>query len=168
MAVLAAMAIVPGAVATYVYPRMSYALGQGRPDGALRGMAFRASAASVGAGLPVAIAGWFAAPPAIERFFPQYVASLPAVRWSLVAGLLWSLCPAAQILGSLKDWRRLALYIGCVLATRWTFPWFLSESGEPLEGVARGNAWAAAVVGVVSLVLVHRATTPRRLEETAP
>ena len=33
LAVLAAMAIVPGAVSTWVFPRMSYALGQGRTPG---------------------------------------------------------------------------------------------------------------------------------------
>jgi hypothetical protein len=129
-------------------------------------MALRGAAVAVAAGLPVALAGWFAAPAAIERFFPQYVASIPAVRWSLLAGLLWSVSPVAQILGSLKDWRRLSIYIACVLATRWAFPWFWSQAYEPLEGVARGNVWAAGVTGVLSLVLVHRATR-RRLEEAA-
>ena len=46
LAVLAAMAIVPGAVSTWVFPRMSYALGQGREPGALRRMALGAGAAS--------------------------------------------------------------------------------------------------------------------------
>jgi O-antigen/teichoic acid export membrane protein len=157
LAVIAAMGIVPGAIATYVYPRMSYALGQGR-DGRLRRMALAAAATSVLAGLPAAAAGWLAAPPVIARFFPQYLPSIPAVRWSLLAGLLWSVTPAVQALGSLKAWRSLSLYVGVLLAARWTFPWLLSQSHEPLEGVARGNLWAAAVVGLTGLLLVHRAT----------
>jgi O-antigen/teichoic acid export membrane protein len=167
LAVIAAMGIVPGAITTYVYPRMSYALGQGHENGALRRMALLAGGASVLAGLPAAAAGWLAAPGLIERFFPQYLPSIPAVRWSLAAGLLWSLTPVVQVLGSLKAWRSLGLYVGLLLAMRWTLPWLLSRSHEPLEGVARGNTWAAAITGAAGLLLVYRATRPR-LMESAP
>jgi len=157
VAVLAALGVVPGAVATYVYPRMSHALGQGRAPAALARTALAAAAASVAVGLPLAVFGWFAAPPAIERFFPHYAASVPAVRWSLVAGVLWSFTPIAAFLSSLKAWRSLALYIGVLLVTRWTFPWVLASFDDPLAGVARGNACAAAVVGALSVVLALRA-----------
>ena len=46
MAVLTAMAIVPGAISTYVMPRMSFALGQGRPRAELKRMALTAAGAS--------------------------------------------------------------------------------------------------------------------------
>jgi O-antigen/teichoic acid export membrane protein len=167
VAVLAALGVVPGAVAAYVYPRMSYALGQGRSARALGRMALVAAAASVAAGLPLALVGWFAAPSAIARFFPRYVPSIPAVRWSLVAGVLWSLAPAATFLGSLKAWRSLSIYVGVLLATRWTLPWFLSGRQEPLVGVARGNACAAAIVGVLSLILALRAMRQRAPETAA-
>jgi O-antigen/teichoic acid export membrane protein len=158
LAVLAASAVVPGAVATWVYPRMSYAIGQGQPRRAARRMAFVAAATSVAAGLPLAVAAGAVAAPLISRFLPQYEPSIPAVRWSLGAGLLWCLSPAATLLGSLKEWRSLAVYIGVVLVARWAFPWLLSAVYEPREGVARGNLLAAAVTGAVLLGLVHRAT----------
>jgi O-antigen/teichoic acid export membrane protein len=157
LAVLGALGVVPGAVATYVYPRMSYALGQGRTPRALGRMAFTAAAVSVAAGVPLALLGWFASPPLIERYFPQYGASVPAVRWSLVAGVLWGLASVTTLLGSLKAWRSLALYIGVLLVARWTLPWLLSGRHDPLVGVARGNACAAAVVGALSLLLALRA-----------
>jgi O-antigen/teichoic acid export membrane protein len=160
VAILSALAVVPGAVATYVYPRMSYALGQGRTPAALGRMALTAAAVSVGAALPLAVCGWFVAPPLIESLFPQYAASVPAVRWSLVAGTLWGLAPTATLLSSLKAWRSLALYIGVLLAARWTFPWLLARPYEPLAGVARGNACAAAVAGALSVILVLRAMRP--------
>ena len=142
---------------------MSYALGQGRRRGRSGAWRSRRRGLSIAAGLPVAVLGWLAAPPAIERFFPQYVASVPAVRWSLVAGVLWGLTSLTTLFGSLKAWRSLALYIGVLLAARWTLPWLLSSRYEPLVGVARGNACAAAVVGGLSLVLAVRAMRrPRR------
>jgi O-antigen/teichoic acid export membrane protein len=158
LAVLSAMGIVPGAVAAYVYPRMSYALGQGKAAAGVRGMALRAALVSLAAGVPVAAAGWLAAPPVIERFFPQYAASVPAVRWSLVSGLLWSLSPAVGVLGSLKAWKCLAAYVAALVVARWFAPWTLSRLYEPLEGVARGNALAAGLVGALSLALVWGAT----------
>jgi len=158
LAVLSAMAIVPGAVAAYIYPRMSYALGQGQVAAGLRGTALRAAFVSLLAGLPVALAGWLAAPLVIARFFPQYLASVPAVRWSVVSGLLWSVSPAANVLGSLKAWKSLSLYVAGIVVARWVAPWTLSGLYEPLEGVARGNALAALLVGALSLVLVWGAT----------
>jgi O-antigen/teichoic acid export membrane protein len=165
VAVLSAMAIVPGAIASYVYPRMSYALGQGRTRRALGRMALQASAVSFAVGLPLAICGWFLCPAVIAQFFPRYAASAPAVRWSLLAGLLWSLSPGSSLLASLKAWRSLWLYVLVVVVARWGFPWFLSGASEPLEGVARGNVLAAALAGVLTLVLVWRAAA--RLEEAA-
>jgi O-antigen/teichoic acid export membrane protein len=158
LAVLAAMAIVPGAISTWVFPRMSYALGQGQSPGALRRMAIGAGLLSVVAGLPVAALGWTLAPEVIGSFFPQYAGSVEAVRFSLLSGLLMSLSPATQVLGSLKAWPSLAVTIGVTLVARWAFPWVLSDVYPPLEGVARGNVWASAVTSALSLALVWRAT----------
>jgi len=154
LAVTAAMAIVPSAVSTYVYPRMSYALGQGRRVDAVRRMAFRASLVTLLIAVPVAVIGWMAAPYAVARFFPRYVPSIEAVRWALLAGLLSSVSPAVQALGSLKAWRALTIYVAVLLAARWVFPWMLSRGSDVLGGVALGNVWAAAVSGAVALFLV--------------
>jgi O-antigen/teichoic acid export membrane protein len=167
VAVLAAMAIVPGAVATWVYPRTSYGLGQGRPRAAIRRSAYAAAAVSFAVSLPVAIAGWLAAPPAIARFFPRYEASIPAVRWSLLAGLLWSVAPAAQVLGSLKAWRSLAAYVAAGLVVRWACPWWLSRGSDALSGVAQGNALAGALMAVLALALVTGATRTGDRREAA-
>lgn len=161
VAVVAAMAIVPGAIATYLYPRMSYALGQGRHPQDVRRTAFSAGLVALAAALPLAVAGWWAAPPLIAHFFPRYVASIPAVRWSLLAGMLWSLSPIAAVLGSLKAWGSLATFVAVAMVARWVFPWWLSQSGDALAGVARGNVAAAALAGALSLVLVLRATAAR-------
>jgi O-antigen/teichoic acid export membrane protein len=158
VAVLAAMAVVPGAVSTYLYPRLSYALGQGRAGHELRAMALKGAALSAAVGVPVAAAGWMAAPGLIARFFPQYLASVPAVRWSLLAGVAWSLAPAAQLLGSLKAWRALWTYITLLVAARAAFPWLLARVYEPLAGVALGNLCAGAFAAVVTVVLVRRAS----------
>jgi O-antigen/teichoic acid export membrane protein len=155
VAVLTAMAIVPGAVSTYIYPRMSFALGAGRASKDLQRMALLAALVSVLAGLPIALFGLVAAPPVIVRFFPKYVASIPALRWSLFSGLVSGSTPAATVLGSLKAWRSLGLYVGVNLVSRWAFPWFLSMSGDPLSGVARGSAAAALVGAVLSVILVR-------------
>ncbi len=164
VAVLAAMAVVPGALAAYVYPKMSYALGRGQTPRDLRRMTLVAAGVGLAAGLPVAAAGWLAAPFAIARFFPRYLASVPAVRWSLAAGVFWSVSPAAQVLGSVKAWGRLSTYVAILIASRWTFPWLLSRAYEPIEGVARGNLVAAVLMAVVSLALVLGATGPQPRE----
>jgi O-antigen/teichoic acid export membrane protein len=158
VAVLAAMAVVPGAVSTYLYPRLSFAAGQGRDRRALRRSALRAAALSVAVALPMAVAGWLAAPRLIAQLFPQYTASIPAVRWSLLAGVVWSLSPASQLLASLKAWRWLWIYAGLLVVARGAFPWILARVYEPLPGVALGNLWAAVFAAAATLFIVHRVT----------
>jgi hypothetical protein len=121
-------------------------------------MALGGAALSVAVGLPLALAGGVAAPRLIAQFFPQYLASVPAVRWSLLAGVAWSLAPAAQLLGSLKAWRALWIYVALLVAARAAFPWLLARAYEPLAGVALGNLCAAGFAAVLTLVLVGRIT----------
>jgi O-antigen/teichoic acid export membrane protein len=166
-AILAALAIVPGAVSTYVYPRMSFALGGGCRETVLRRMAVKAALASAMASLPLVVVGWLAAPVVIQHYFAQYAPSIPAVRWSLVAGLFWSVSPAAQVLGSVKAWRSLGIFIAFLVAARWSLPFLLSRSAEPLSGVARGNAWAAAATCILSFILVSRVRSPAPVEAEA-
>lgn len=167
VAALAALAVVPGAIATYAYPRMSYALGQGHTRAVLGRMALGAAALSAAATVPLAAAGWLAAPGLIERLFPLYSASVPAVRWALVAGVFWGLAPLTTLLSSLKAWPSLALYIGVLVGARWTLPWLLSARYDPLVGVACGNACAAALVGTLSVLLVLRVMRGPEREVTA-
>lgn len=156
--VISAMTVVPGALATYVYPRMSYALGMGHGRNTLGRMAWRVGAVSLTVQLPICLVGWWAAPYVTRYFVPQYVASVGAVRWSLIAGLVWSFTPVTQALGSLKAFKALAVYVGVLLAARWSLPWLLSGVMSPLEGVALGNVLAGITMAFVSLVLVRGAT----------
>jgi len=162
VAVLAALAVVPGAVATWAYPRMSYALGQGLDAARVGRTALGAAAVSVASAVPLAACGFALAPVVIERLFPHYAPSVPAVRWSLVAGTLWGLAPITTLLSTLKAWRRLGLYIAVLLVARWTFPWVLSSGGDPIVGVAKGNACAAALAGGLALLLARGAMRTRR------
>ena len=119
----------PGAVSSYVYPRMSYALGAGDPD-ELPCVGWRSRAAAVSLArrrFPSLAAGWLMAPLAIARFFPQYAASIPAVRWSLLVRACSGACPRpTQVLGSLKAWRQPRdLSSASCSSARWTFPWLL-------------------------------------------
>ena len=115
------MAIVPGAVSSYVYPADELRPRRGPDAAGSARMALRAGAISLVAGLPRRDPAGLA-PALISRFFPQYAASIPAVRWSLFAGLLVEPFPATQVLGSLKAWPRLAIYIGLLLAHALDFP----------------------------------------------
>lgn len=158
VAVTSAMAIVPGAIATYVYPRMSHALGEGKAASVVRRTALRAGALSVATALPLAVVAWFVVPTAIARFFPQYVPSIAAVRWSLLSGTVAGLSAMTPFLGSLKAWPRLATYVFVLLVARGVFPWWLSGSGRysPLEGVAVGHLLATLVAAAVSIALLWR------------
>lgn len=158
VAVLSAMAVVPAAVAMYLYPQMSFRLGQTQDPRQLWKLSRFAIAASVGCGLPVVLLGWPLIPPVVAEWFPAYTPAVPAMRISLLTGLMLGFASGTTLLGSLKAWRLQYIYVGTFLAAKAFFPWYWSSGPDPVTGVAWGGLLAVTVTAVVAVWVAYRAT----------
>ncbi len=174
VAVLSAMAVVPAAVAMYLYPQMSFRLGQTQDPRQLWKLSRFAIAASVGCGLPVVLLGWPLIPPIVAEWFPAYAPAVPAMRISLLTGLMLGFASGTTLLGSLKAWKLQYFYVGTFLAAKALFPWYWSSGPDPVTGVAWGGLLAASVTAVVAVAVAYLAThqaghteASEILEETA-
>jgi O-antigen/teichoic acid export membrane protein len=140
------------AVAIYVYPRLTFQYAQGRPGtgrralrwGALTGMAL----------LPAAAGAFFLLPVLIERFLPQYVPAIPAVRIAALVGLLECMRVGMTAFFATKAWTALFTYAGCSLLVRassaligyWSFQ-------DRLLGITLGMLVGSAVMFGVTWAL---------------
>ncbi len=158
VAVLSAMAVVPAAVSMYLYPRISFHLGQTQDPRQLWKLSRFAIAASVGCGLPVVLLGWPLIPPVVAEWFPAYAPAVPAMRISLLTGLMLGFASGTTLLGSLKAWKLQYIYVGTFLAAKAFFPWYWSSGPDPVTGVAWGGLLAATVTAVVAVWVAYRAT----------
>lgn len=160
VAVLSAMAVIPAAVSMYMYPRMSFRLGQTHDPRELWRLSRLATVASVGCCVPVVVLGWPLITPVVAEWFPAYALAVPAMRISLLTGLMLAFASATTLLGSLKAWRLQYTYVGTFLVAKAIFPWYWSSGPDPVTGVAWGGLLAATVTALVAVCVAYRATHP--------
>lgn len=157
-AVITAMETLPQTLVAYIYPRMSFALGQHGSVDSLRNHSMFVLISSFLVNIAIAIAGWFTIPVLMETFFPEYLPALPAVQIAIITGILLSAKSGTAILYSAKAWRLLYLYVVVALVTKWIFPWYFAQIYSPLIGVAIGGMIAAAIMMIVAVAVSLRAT----------
>jgi O-antigen/teichoic acid export membrane protein len=156
-AVLTAVTMVPGAVGTYLYPQMTFRLAKtGDPD-SVWAMARVSAVGALVLGCPVAAALAVVVPPTVNGFFPAYTASIPAIQWTLVAGIFMGAGVAVNALASLKAQRSMMLFVAVRLLLCALLPWFGGRH-YGLTGVAAGLAAASAADFALSLLLIRSAT----------
>lgn len=142
-AALAMFTMLPRAIGQYVGPQLSHRLGETRDPQALWPVAWKTSAAMLLLSLPVAAMGYYLLPPVVATLFPEYVASIPAVRWILLAGVFMGSTMGTGAALSTKAWRWMGLYTTTRVVASYGCPLLLLRvMAEPLEAVALGYAVA--------------------------
>jgi O-antigen/teichoic acid export membrane protein len=158
-AMIGLMTMVPSAIAQYVYPRMSHRLGETGDPRSLWPMAWKTSFAFMAFAVPVLVVAFFAVPPLIRAFLPEYVQAVPSVKWTLVSGVFLGASISVNALNSLKAWRWMSVYTLARLAMSFVLPLcFFYVFSDHIEGVALGYAVTQSICFVVALVCIHRAT----------
>ena len=158
-AMITLMVMVPQSVAQYIYPRMSYRLGETGDPNSLWPMAWKGSLGMLAFSVPLVLVGLIAVPPLIDIFIPEYAVATNAVRWTLVGGMFLGASIAVNALNSLKAWGLMSVYTGSRLATNFLFPFIgFSFFSSRIEGVASGYALAQMVCFFIALVCVYAAT----------
>jgi len=156
MAVVGAMSVLPNALAAYLYPKLSFRLGQGHSPEQLWRAAASAMAISALVALPLVALVWAFAPTIVAALLPAYGRGVPAIRAASVTGLAMTTSVCTAVLSTLKAWRRLYAYVAILFGLKIVLPWYGARAADPVAGVAIGSMWASAVGGAVAVYLVHR------------
>jgi O-antigen/teichoic acid export membrane protein len=165
MAISGAMAVLPNAVAIYVYPRLSFAHGKGASANDLWRTTSQSMWLSALLGMPLALAVITVLPWLTRTAFPQYVPSLTVMQLAAVTGVFMGMTTTSAVLRSLKAWRPLYAFIITFVVLRFAIPFLLSGMMDPLHGVAIGSLLASGVAAVhawfVARTAVFQVDIPR-------
>jgi O-antigen/teichoic acid export membrane protein len=159
VAVMGLCQMVPMSIAQYVYPQMSYILGQTGDPRSVWSIAWKTAGGILILSLPLVILGEFVLPWFVTELLPKYAASQWAIRWGLASGLFMGMSMSLNALSSLKAWRFMAVYAATYCATSFILPFlFLQTWVDPLEGVAAGYFLAQAVSFALAMYCIFQAT----------
>lgn len=164
MALLAreAIAVIPGALSEYVYPRMSYAYGEHANPLHLWKMALKSSLLAVVIMVPVATAGWFLMPPVVSTLFPKYTEAINAAQLLLVSAVFTGATVGRSAIWSMKAWKLMAWYqlLGAGFLIAGPLVGGMAFS-PPLLGVSVGLLVGQALWCPIAWWLIHYATHRR-------
>lgn len=110
---IAALEVVPAALAQVLYPRMAQEYGAGRDTRHLVRISIKPMLATAAGLAVVAAVGWFAVEPAVRVVIPQYVEAVPAMQWALLLSVVSSFQP---VVGVFNVVRRQDMYLAAVIA----------------------------------------------------
>jgi len=158
VSVVGAMSVVPGALTTYLYPKLSFRLGQGQSPEQLWRTAATATLISALLALPLVVIVWTFAPALVAALLPAYERGLPAIRAASVTGFAATASACTVVLGALKAWKALYTYVAVLFGLKVVLPWYGALGGDPVAGVAVGSMWASLLAGSVAILLVYRCT----------
>ena len=161
-AVIGGLRTVPVALSRFVYPQMSFRLGQTNDRSVLWPIAWKTAIFSLFFAVPVIVVLLAFIPVAIRYAFPEYSDSVPAIRWALVAGGFMGCSVALNALNSLRAWGPMGVYVAARLTLLYALPTCGAEVFSSLEGVALGMACAEALLFVIGLGAIRIATKEQR------
>ncbi len=108
---IAALEIIPTAVAQVIYPRMAEQYGRGCSKRALVRITWKPMVATAAGLALVVVAGWFAIGPLVRLIIPKYADAVPAMQWALLLPFINSFQPLNSIFNVV---RRQDLYIASI------------------------------------------------------
>jgi O-antigen/teichoic acid export membrane protein len=163
-----AIAMVPGALSEYVYPRMSYSFGKNSDSAHLWRLALKSSALGCVGMIPIALVGWFAIPPIVEKFFPKYTEGVYPAQLLVLGSIATGATLGRMAIWSMKNWRLMFLYQllnAVVVIISPIIGGYLSS--RPIVGVSGGLAVGQLIWCPIAWVLIYVATHPNRSGDSA-
>jgi len=132
------MKLLPSILGQYLYPQMSYQLGQGTDPKLLWKWVWKSSLGLILILTPIGIVGWFIIPWLIKTYFTQYSEGIFATQLAVVSGILSGAIVGFNVLSSLKSWKWLALLTISKFLMNYGFMKFFATRFNPIDGVSIG------------------------------
>ena len=153
-----------GSLAQFVYPKMSYRLGQSGDTAVIWRAATRAAFGVMAITLVPAIALVILAPWLLNTFFPAYSEAASSIRWMCLASLFLGMGVAVNGLLSLKAWRWMTIFALAKLGLYAVLPGWLLRTGGSMAHLAAGVACTEAAMFTIGVIVIRKASRPRLVD----
>ena len=105
---LSAFKILPESLTNYLYPRLSFKLGEGKSNHDLITLSLKSNVIVFVFMISFAVIGYFLLPPVITKFFPTYVNGIKAAQILIVSGAFIGGSIGNNVITSMKAWKQLS------------------------------------------------------------
>lgn len=147
------------ALASYIYPKMTFKYGQDKNKLILWQYVKKITILLLLVQLPMFIAGYYTIPPAINRFFPNYIPSIVPMQILFFAGIMKGSVVGVNVIWSIKKWNFMILYQVSSAVFLFVFIFlFVNLYANKITGVAVGMLVANITSLITGIFLAYKAT----------
>lgn len=155
-AVQVAIVTLPGIIAQYLYPKMSYIYGKTNEKKKLWDLVKITTLGFLVLFFVVAIPAWFAIPIAIEKYFPKYTEGILATQLTLISAVFTGSLISLNSMYSVKAFKPMFKITIVKLVLFFSIPLYLTQVLTPLNGVALGNLIASFLFFLYSNWIMYK------------
>lgn len=156
---LSSFAIFPASMASYIYPKMTYAYGKTNDALVLWKYVQKITLLLLALLTPLAVIGFFVCPYLVNKFFPEYTESIRVMQILLFAGIFNGAAIGVNVLWSMKAWKYMISYQLLNVVLLICFPLIgLQLFDDKLTGIATGVLSAHVVNWCSAMIFCYIAT----------
>lgn len=164
---VAALEVVPAALAQVLYPRMAQEYGAGRDTRHLMRISIKPMLATSAGLAVVAAVGWFAVEPTVRFLIPQYVEAVPAMQWALLLPVVSSFQPVVSVFNVVGRQDMYLAAVGCGIAA-YVVALLLLRPDASLTAFPLAMLVGRTVFMIVGYLLVARLQRADAVREALP
>lgn len=157
LTVLTAISVIPDSISAYLYPKMTFSLGQSNDKLKIWKKALFTHLGIFILGIPVALGCWYFVPMFFERFLPNYVESNPLIKTGVFIAIFMGYKFGYTTLITLKEWKLIVLYLISFAILQIVPPIILIKHYTVLDSVVYGQLIGSSLMIFVSLLTNYKA-----------
>lgn len=155
LAIIATMKSLPSILAQYIYPKMSYMVGEGTKPYKLWHIVLKSTFGLIFLLIPLGIVGWLIMPIVINHFFPKYIEGIFAARLAIISGVFSGSIVGFTVLYSIKAWKHLTFLTIFKLLSYWFLMKYFALKVNPINGVAIGLLISDIIYLIIGILLCY-------------
>jgi len=163
LTIISAVAVLPDSITTYLYPKMTHAIGKSNDRIAIWRKAFYSHLGLMILGIPVVLACLVIVPWLIDNIIPKYTASKSIINTGIFIALFMSYKFGYTTLITLKEWKLIIIYILFFALLQVFCPLIFMQYFDLLDAVVAGQLVASVLMVVISLASNYIATHDNKL-----
>ena len=157
-AIIVAINVLPDSISTYLYPKMTHAIGATNDRLAVWKKAWITHVGIIVMGIPIVLICLVAFPEFIDHFIPKYHESKSILNVGIFIALFLSYKFGYTTLITLKEWKLIIIYIVSFAILQIAAPIILFAFMSVLDAVVMGQLIASALMVCISLLTNYIAT----------
>lgn len=150
---------VPQSISMVLFPKIAQHWGAHSSPTALRRFVVLNLGFNLATMIPLSLACYWGMEPLVRRFFPAYIAGIPAAKIACLSSMLWVYLGVGSVIGVINKMGPYLIAMAASLLIIWCLGIYLVKSGYGIEGAAWARFFGTSILCSFTIYYAWRLTS---------